>query len=255
MSYKSGFQERAYWIMQQKESGGKSLAEIAQMLGITHSAVNQSYRHAKSRRSHLYLRAVCEATGKSCDELLQLYKRLHEEYGEDNYISAYLEKEYGELLSVFREGEPGVPDVIIQKLPPLRGIMVLNYDRSKTELSQEEIIVMDERGKKKSFAEIGTILGITDAKAQRIYVSAKYTLMNRDIAIICKKTGQTREMFIDFLHRNVSGDFRRWQKYIDKEYGIMLQNANNKCLPSEREQQARDTLGNTISFSRSRSLP
>lgn len=119
MEYKDAFQEREYFIMIQKERHKKTLKEIAGMIGVTPERVRQLYVHAKSTQKRVYMKKILEVTGQSV-EIFYLERRLWEKYKDNRYVVAYLEREYGDILSVYRNGEPESSYKIDENGNPIR---------------------------------------------------------------------------------------------------------------------------------------
>lgn len=91
----------------------------------------------------------------------------YECYASEKYVVAYFEKEYADILSKYRGGEPGMPERILRSLPPLR-----NGFSKRTIAS----VIRLRETKGMTYAAIGKRLRITEEKAKALYNHYYHTL-------------------------------------------------------------------------------
>lgn len=120
--YKNEFHRRNYSIMQERDMNGTSFKKIGEMFGLKESSVRQIYYDTKRKQIGLYRIAICKATGKPLNELDQYLYWLCDELGSFAYVVAFLEKRYNEILSKFRNGEPGMSDKALKNLAVIDNI-------------------------------------------------------------------------------------------------------------------------------------
>lgn len=81
-------------------------------------------------------------------------------YCDLKYVVAYFEKEYAEILSEYRNGEPGMSELILRDLPPFRN------EFSKRTISS---IIRLREANGMTYAAIGKRLHMTKEKAKDLY--------------------------------------------------------------------------------------
>lgn len=153
--------QRAYAIMLLRDQQGQTFREIADTFGISLSMASKTYRNTKVKQIHLYIGHITAVLGLEDDSAVKkVFYDAMDCYHNCSCVCAYLEKNYADILTPYRSGEPGMPADVIQNLPPL-----------KTHLNRKtvaRIVAMREDGKA-SFAEIGQKLHLTPEKAQHTY--------------------------------------------------------------------------------------
>ena len=152
---------RAYDIMLLRDQKGISFAAISKKFSISANRVVQIYNKQKTTQIHLYLRHIAVALGQeTTTEIRKVYRQALDCYQDRVYACAYLEREYGDILTPYRQGEPGASQELIRSLPPL-----------KPQLGQETVarIVEMREVESASFAQIARELDITRAKARHTY--------------------------------------------------------------------------------------
>lgn len=76
------------------------------------------------------------------------------------YVAAYFEKEYADILTEYRDGEPGMPDHILRELPPFQ----INFSE---DVISNIISLREEKGM--TYSAIGKEMHITKEKVEKLY--------------------------------------------------------------------------------------
>lgn len=245
-AYIDGFNPREYFVMIECEHNGKSHAELAKQLGVSRNRINQMYNHAKRKQAELYSQAIEEAIGKAGPDRFGL---LHE-YGSTKYVIAYLEREYKDILSDFRNGEPESVYHVPGNMPAFCQQLTTEsrfntkirlkhlpldkrpYIRDKNSgrfyriaLNRSELLVLRAKDvQKKDYKEIGAQFEITNDAAKKIYLSAKSVILHKKIAVVCEMTEHTFDEITDeFIKKDIR--FTHWRKqteYIEQTYKQFL---------------------------------
>lgn len=153
--------KQAYKIMLLRDQYGNSFTDIARQLKLSAKKTLEIYHRHKTKQINLYINHISVVLGYSdISQIRKVYQLTDEFYQDRAYTCAYLEKEYQDILEIYRNGEPGMPQQFICSMPPLR-----------YELTEKEIrcIVALRETEKATFAEIAKKLGITVKKAKQVY--------------------------------------------------------------------------------------
>ena len=152
---------RAYEILLLRDQYGHTFSDIGKAYQISAIRARQIYSRQKYRQIRLYMQHIAFVQGhESMAGMEKLSLDAMECYQDAPYVCAYLEKEYGDILTAYREGEPGMPAQFIRSVPPLRAKF--------SDKTIARVIEMRE-GQKASFIKIAKELRMTQAKAERIY--------------------------------------------------------------------------------------
>lgn len=200
--------KKNYDLMRQRERQGMTFREIAEPLGITITSVRQRYQDFKLKQITLYtnyLREVTDETGleKKTKKLLLFYYDLVQ-------VTAYLEREYKELLDDFR-GEN--PPTVVNFLP--------YYEISQERTVELMIQIAKEKDiDKKSFNKIANELGLTPSKTVVLYQDYYCAKVEDAISVI--------QPTVDFnlsgyLYSSARKSSDRW-KLLVKDYSGLIQN-------------------------------
>lgn len=153
--------KRAYEIMLIRDQHGSSFAKIAKEFDISASRVIHLYYKVKLKQIHLYINHIAAvAEGEDFSQMKNLYHSAYECYQDWTYVCAYLEKKYQDILTEYRNGEPGMPAQFIKNLPP--------YKSKLSKKTVDRVIELRDE-KKASFAAIAKELRLTQAKARHTY--------------------------------------------------------------------------------------
>ena len=151
----------AYEVMLLCDIDGQTFTDIAKRLGLTASQISLMYNKTMVKQRNLYINHLSIALGYNDRiQVEKIYTQTYECYQSRTYACAYLEKEYRDILTEYRAGEPGMPEKFVENMPPLRG-----------ELTEEEVmrIVKMREEQRTSYIDIGIELDITKEKAKHTY--------------------------------------------------------------------------------------
>jgi DNA-directed RNA polymerase specialized sigma subunit len=153
--------ERAYEIMLLRDQHENTFTDIAKECGISVTRVVQMYHKLKFKQIRLYVNHIAVVLGyESTSQVKKVFNDADECYQDRTYACAYLEKKYKDILTEYRDGEPGMPAQFIKSMPPF-----------KSKLSEKTIarVIELREVEKASFVTIAKKLRITQAKAKRTY--------------------------------------------------------------------------------------
>lgn len=152
---------RAYEIMLLRDQYENSFSAIAEVYGISSARARQSYHKTKAKQAFLYANHIAVVLGyKNSAPIIKVFHSAYECYQDLAYACAYLEKEYADALTEYRDGEPGIPRAFVKKLPPFR-----------EEITGGEIkrVVSRRETEHATFRQIAETLDVTPEKAEKIY--------------------------------------------------------------------------------------
>lgn len=153
--------KRTYEIMLLRDQHGNTFTDIAKECEISTARVVQIYNKQKVKQARLYINHIAISLGlESATKIREVYAAAYECYQERTYALAYLEKKYEDILTGYRNGEPGMPAEVIENMPP--------FTPELTEHTIARVIEMREN-ERASFVSIAKELHITRAKAKRTY--------------------------------------------------------------------------------------
>lgn len=153
--------KRRYEILLLHDQEGKRFSEIADIYHISSNRVHSLYYKIKYQQFHLYSDHIAAALGESAG--MQIKKEVwdaYECYRDIIYVCTWLEKNYADILTAYRAGEPGLPAQVIRALPPLRTAL-----RNKT---VARVVALREE-KHASYKAIAKELRMTPEKARYTY--------------------------------------------------------------------------------------
>lgn len=195
--------ERAYEIMLLHDQHGNTYTNIAKEYEISVARVVQIYNKMKIKQKHLYIHHIAVVLGhESTEQVNKVYHDADECYQDRTYACAYLEKKYKDILTEYRDGEPGMPAQFIKSMPPFR-----------PELSEETIarVVEMREAHKASFVTIAEELHMTGAKAKHTYESFYRKKVLKNIKELQEKTQSNKEkdaIWDYYFERNISSKKR-----------------------------------------------
>ena len=153
--------ERAYEIMLLRDQHGNTFTDIAKECERSVARVVQVYNKLKIKQIRLYINHIAVVLGYSgTSQVRKIYDDACECYQDLSYAGAYLEKKYKDILTEYRDGEPGMPTQFIRSMPPF-----------KPKLSEKTVarVVEMREAEKASFAAVAKELRMTRAKARHTY--------------------------------------------------------------------------------------
>lgn len=152
---------RAYEMLLLRDQYGNTFTDIAKEFGISVVRVMQIYHCTKMKQVHLYINHIAVALGhQNTSQIREVWENAYECYQDYSYACAYLEKKYADILTAYRDGEPGMPEEFMKRLPPFR--------LKLSEQTVAQVIEMRE-AEKASFVKIAKELHMTHAKAKHTY--------------------------------------------------------------------------------------
>jgi len=152
---------RAYEIMLLRDQHGSTFSFIAKKYEISTARAMEIYNKQKVKQLRLYINHITVMLGyENTSQIKKVFIDADECYQVRSYSCAYLEKKYKDILTVYRDGEPGMPTQFIKSMPPL-----------KTKFSKQTIarVIEMRENEKASYAAIAKELHITQAKAKHMY--------------------------------------------------------------------------------------
>lgn len=153
--------EQSYAILLRRDQEGRSFPEIAAAFGLSASWVSQLYYRIKAQQIHLYIRRVAAVLGHpDTSQVEQAYGEALACYQHVSYACAWLEQRYADILTAYRDGEPGMPPSFVRTMPP--------FQTGLDKKTASRIVKMRDTANA-SFAEIARALYITPEKARRLY--------------------------------------------------------------------------------------
>lgn len=176
--------EHAYEIMLLHDLQSIPFADIAKKFKISAAAAKDTYNRLKVKQIYLYINHIALVLGhKNILKIQKIYDNAYDYYQDRKYACAYLEKKYKDILTKYRNGEPGMPEKFIRNMPPF-----------KPNLSKETIakVIKLRETKKASFSAIANELNITTAKANRIYESFYHEQL-LEIVNLLQENAKTKE--------------------------------------------------------------
>ena len=152
---------RAYDIMLLRDQYDNSFSAISEVYEISSERVYRVYCRIKIRQIRLYISHIAFVLGyESTAPILKIYQSAYDFYRDLTFAGAYLEIKFYDILLDYRKGEPGMPRVFLEKLPPFR--------KEITEEEVEQVVHMRET-EHATFKQIAEKLHLTHAKAKRVY--------------------------------------------------------------------------------------
>lgn len=153
--------KRAYEIMLLRDQYENTFADIAKEFEMSVAWVVQIYNKLKVQQSRLYINHIAEVLGhENTSQVREVFDAAYKCYKDFSYACAFLEKKYTDILTTYRDGEPGMPPSFIKSMPPF-----------KPKLSKKTIarVIEMREVQKKSFIAIAKELRMTQAKARHTY--------------------------------------------------------------------------------------
>ena len=112
---------RAYEIMLLRDQYNNTFTDIAAEFELSVTRVTQIYFQMKVRQIRLYIHHVSIALGyNSTSQIRKVFNEAKECYQDYTYACAYLEKKYKDILTGYRDGEPGMPAQFVKGMPPFK---------------------------------------------------------------------------------------------------------------------------------------
>jgi hypothetical protein len=176
---------RTYEIMLLRDQHGNTFTDIAKECELSVTRVVQIYNKLKIKQIRLYINHIAIMLGhENTSQIKKVFHDAYECYQEPSYACAYLEKKYQDILTGYRDGEPGMPAQFIRSIPPFKPKL--------SETTVARVVEMRE-AEKASFVAIAGELRMTQAKAKRIYEMFYHKQVLELIKALQEKAGSTEE--------------------------------------------------------------
>lgn len=210
--------ERAYRILLLRDQEGKSFAQIASEYHISTGQARSIYHKHKRKQIELYINHISFVMGHETKEQIKnIYYHVNDWYQDWAFSCGYLEKKYEDILREYRQGEPGMPQEFIEKMPPFRS--GLNNTEIANVIHMREMMNM-------TFIQIGKTLNITTEKAKHTY-----NLFYQSLALILFEIYRTQAASEEEKNE-------MWQRCF---YGC--RSAKKRCLLLLQECHIQDIIG------------
>ncbi len=174
---------RKYDVWLLRDIYENTFTDIAKEYSVTVSCIIGDYKKLLLLKLQYYVNHLSIVHGYGDTKYFEtIWHDALECYLDRKCVVAYFEKEYSDILTEYRNGEPGMPEQFLQALPPLR-----------TEFSKRTVssIVRLRDINEMSFAAIGKRLRMTKQQAERLYDCHYSILCSRMLGEIVKITGDS----------------------------------------------------------------
>lgn len=167
------------WVL--RDLYDKTFAAIVREYGVSVAAVISSYERVLFLKTECYVNHLSIVHGyENTAYFREIWRSALDCYCGRNYVVAYFEKEYADILSEYRNGAPGMPERFLQALPPLRNQFSKQTISSIIRLRETEGL---------TYAAIGKRLRMTKEKAAHLYNHHYHALYYRLSEKIMEMTG------------------------------------------------------------------
>lgn len=147
------------WLL--RDVYDNTFADIAAEYGVSMTTVVNDYNSILYMKMVHYVNHLSIVYGQEDTVYFQeIWNRAYDCYRSTKYVVAYFEKEYADILSEYRNGEPGVSQRILRDLPPLRKRISKRTIHNIVDLRETNGMTYDTIAKK---------LHITKEKAEELY--------------------------------------------------------------------------------------
>jgi len=147
------------WVL--RDVYGNTFVDIAKEYGVSRGTIVSDYNKILFLKLSYYVNHLSIVHGyKNTTHFKEIWRTALECYCCMKYAVAYFEKEYTDILSEYRDGEPGMPERLLRDLPPLRN------EFSKRTVSS---IIRLRETNGMTYAAIGKRLRMTKEKAEELY--------------------------------------------------------------------------------------
>lgn len=217
--------KRAYEIMLLRDQYDNTFNDLAKEFGISLARVTQIYYKLKYRQIRLYINHISIALGyNSISQIKKIFDQAHECYQSEIYACAYLEKKYKDILTEYRNGEPGTSPQFLKQIPPF-----------KPKLSKKAVarIIEMRETESASFVTIAKELRITQQKAKHTYDQYYHTKVSELLEILQEKaeSQQEKKEIWAYCFRNNYSSKKRYEM-LTKKYPLRTRE-QNKTHPTK----------------------
>lgn len=167
------------WVL--RDVYGNTFADIAREYGVSVACILNDYQKILSLKSRYYINHLSIVYGyQDTENFKKIWIDAINCYYGKKYVVAYFEKEYADVLSEYRQGEPGMPEQFLRDLPPFRN------EFSKQTVSS---IIRLRETNGMTYAAIGKRLHMTKEKAENLYNHHYHILFHQLSEKLMKITG------------------------------------------------------------------
>lgn len=180
------------WVL--RDVYGNTFPDIAKEYGVSVGTIVDNYYKILRLKARYYVNHLSIVHGyENSAYFREIWRSAYECYYSEKYVVAYFEKEYADILSEYRNGEPGMPERLLRDLPPLRN------EFSKHTISSV-IRLRETNGM--TYAAIGKRLRMTKEKAEHLYNHFYHNLYYELSEKIMEVTGDKnlRDKYSKFFH-------------------------------------------------------
>ena len=154
------------WVL--RDVYENSFADIAKKYGVSVACVINNYEKILFLKMQYYINHLSIVQGyDGTAHFRKILSSAYDCYCGRKYTVAYFEKEYADILSEYRNGEPGMPERFLRDLPPLR------IEFSKRTISS---VIRLRETDGMTYVAIGKRLRMTKEKAEHLYNSYYHDL-------------------------------------------------------------------------------
>ena len=172
---------RKYDVWLLRDLYDKTPHEIASEYGVSVSCIISDYKKILLLKIQYYVNHLSLVHGyEDTEHFRKIWGSASGCYRGKKYVVAYFEKEYADILSEYRDGEPGLPEQFLQALPPLR------MEFGKRTISR---VIRLRETDGMTYAAIGKRLDMTKEKAEYLYNFHYYALYAALTEKLIVKTG------------------------------------------------------------------
>ncbi len=153
--------DRKYDVWVLRDVYDNTFADIAKEYNVSVSTIISNYENILLLKTKYYINHLSIVYGyDNTTHFRKIWWNALDCYCANKYIVAYFEKEYADILKEYRNGELGMPERILQTLPPLRNQFSMRTISSVIRLRKTEGLTYDAIGKR---------LRMTKEKAEDLY--------------------------------------------------------------------------------------
>ncbi|MCI8842902.1 MAG: hypothetical protein HFF08_02170 [Oscillospiraceae bacterium] len=152
---------RKYDVWMLRDVYNNTFADIAREYRVSVSTIVSDYEKILFLKTKYYINHLSIVQGyENTAHFRKIWWSAFDCYCGIKYVVTYFEKEYADILKEYRNGEPGMPDEMIQALPPLRS-------KFNKRVISNIIYLRETEGL--TYAAIGKRLRVTKEKANNLY--------------------------------------------------------------------------------------
>jgi len=169
------------WVL--RDVYGNTFADIAKEYGVSVCTIIGNYEKLLFIKIKYYVNHLSVVYGYgNTNHFMEIWRSALDCYRGRNYVAAYFEKEYADVLGEYRDGEPGMPERVLRDLPPLRTGFSRRTVSSIIRLRETDGL---------TYAAIGKRLHMTKEKAEDLYNRHYHVLYYQLSEKIMEMTGDT----------------------------------------------------------------